>query len=291
MILLSDAPPAKDDLANFYARMPVEGMVQSSLMHGETFEQSDAFDEDWACPALTWSAGGEESYEFRDGRTVRIRHSGAMTIAAGERYAYAAGASPFYSNMIVFPKFVTDFYQDAAPLKTRLVRPDRETEGLMAAIASNCRTGNDDTLWFHEKLHLLYGKLNETQQEIDAAPGNINALKQKTQSGLAARADRAQQFILNNFDDPSLRIATIAREACISPFHLIRVFKSLTGKTPAQYLKAARMTAAGRMLRDTDLGVTDIATHSGYTDRTAFCRAFHHYFGVSPSAYRAHGGN
>ena len=265
--------------------------MQSSRMCGEQYEQSADFDDSWSCPAVTWSAGGVETYRLDDGRVFTIRQSGAMTIAANARYSYAAALGPFYSNMITFPRFITDRHSETgAVIQTRLIRPDHETDSLMAAIAEHCRMENGsasrDDHWYREKLALLYDRLIATQREIDAAPASIKAIKKKTRTELANRADRAQQFILENFHDPSLNIAKIAREACLSPFHLIRIFKALTDATPMQYLKAARMTAANRLLRDSNMTISSIANHVGYTDRTAFFRAYQNRFKVSPSAQR-----
>ena len=104
-------------------------------MRGEIYETSEDFDEDWACPAITWSVGGEENYYLKNGETFSIRPAGALVIGAGTRYNYAAGRNTsFYSNMITFPRWMI---ADAAAavldektppqwrLSTRMLRPGR----------------------------------------------------------------------------------------------------------------------------------------------------------------------
>lgn len=47
-----------------------------------------------------------------------------------------------------------------------------------------------------------------------------------------------------------------------------------------------RLEVAQRLLRDTDLGVADIASMLCYSDAAAFSRAFSAGIGVSPAAWR-----
>jgi AraC-like DNA-binding protein len=292
MILINETLPGPDEVVELYRRFPTEGMVQSSIMAGQRYGRSDAFDADWSCPAVTWSFGGDETYRLEDGSVVDLRVAGTMTIAAGERYSYVAGDTPFCSNMIVFPRWMTQAaHTRGVTLGTRLVRPDREMESLMAAIANRCRASVHDELWYREKVAQLFDRLAAEQVAIDSAPFAIDACKPLTRADLALRADRAQQFILRSYPDRELTIRAIAREACLSSFHLIRVFKALTGMTPMKYLQAARMTASRRLLCETPYSVTRIANSVGYSDRTAFARVFRRHFGVAPSSMRNQDGS
>ena len=287
MILINKKLPGHGEVGALYRRFPTEGLVQSSIMAGQRYERSDSFDDDWACPAVTWSFGGDETYRLESGAVVDLRIAGSMTIAAGERYSYVAGESPFCSNMIIFPRFITgDPRLAGLTLRTRLIRPDRETESLMSEIASRCRDCSGDDPWYREKVALLYARLAAEQLRIDQASVGIEASKPATRSDLARRADRAQQFILSSYSDPNLTIRAISREACLSPHHLIRVFKSVVGLPPKKYLQAARLSAARRLLRETPYSVSRIANAVGYSDRTAFARAFQRRFGAAPSSHR-----
>ncbi len=297
MILLNETPPGADhNLAAFYQRMSREGLVHSTLMHGERYEASDAFDEDWACPAITWSAGGEELYRLENGKKFSINPSGALTLAAGTRYNYAAGRDmPFYSNMITFPRWMTsaaatpvldDDLENRWPLSTRMLRPDASTEALMNDVAAHCRSGFNDKAWYVEQLSLLYDKLIDAEHSAASASRQIDAAKPATKKELARRIDRAQQFMLQSYGDADLDLDVIAQAACLSPFHLIRVFKTLTRLTPMQYLTAARMESALRLLRETKMRASDIAALVGFRDRSAFSRAFSKHHGFTPSMAR-----
>jgi transcriptional regulator GlxA family with amidase domain len=91
--------------------------------------------------------------------------------------------------------------------------------------------------------------------------------------------------------DADISLATMARQAAISPRTLSRRFHQSTGVTPMQWVLAARMEEARRLLESGELSVDEIATRCGFgtalnlrthfrrrldTTPTAYRRAFHH---------------
>jgi AraC-like DNA-binding protein len=77
-----------------------------------------------------------------------------------------------------------------------------------------------------------------------------------------------------------------AAQAGISPFHFLRLFSSVLGVTPHQYLVRSRLRHAARLLADDDRPVTDVAYDVGFGDLSNFVRSFHRAAGVSPRRFR-----
>jgi AraC-like DNA-binding protein len=77
-----------------------------------------------------------------------------------------------------------------------------------------------------------------------------------------------------------------AGQADISPFHFLRLFSSVLGVTPHQYLVRTRLRHAARLLADDDRPVTDVAYDVGFGDLSNFVRTFHRAAGVSPLKFR-----
>ena len=77
-----------------------------------------------------------------------------------------------------------------------------------------------------------------------------------------------------------------AAEAGISPFHFLRLFSSVLGVTPHQYLVRSRLRHAARLLADEDGAITDIAYDVGFGDLSNFVRTFHRAAGGSPRKFR-----
>jgi len=84
-----------------------------------------------------------------------------------------------------------------------------------------------------------------------------------------------------------LSLASMARDARLSPWHFLRTFEGITGITPHQYVLRTRLRlAATRLAADSDR-VIDIALDCGFGDLSTFNRAFRAEFGVTPRSYRA----
>jgi AraC-like DNA-binding protein len=77
-----------------------------------------------------------------------------------------------------------------------------------------------------------------------------------------------------------------AAQAGISPFHFLRLFSSVLGVTPHQYLVRSRLRHAARLLADDGPSITDVAYDVGFGDLSNFVRTFHRAAGVSPRRFR-----
>jgi len=99
------------------------------------------------------------------------------------------------------------------------------------------------------------------------------------------RAVEAMRAIDAGAGEP-LSLGEMAGRAGLGRFHFLRAFRAATGTTPHQYLVAARLRRAARLLLTTDLPVTDVALEAGFGDLSNFIRTFHRAAGRSPRAFR-----
>ena len=83
-----------------------------------------------------------------------------------------------------------------------------------------------------------------------------------------------------------IELEDAADQAGLSPFHFLRLFSSVLGVSPHQYLVRSRLRRAARLLADDERPVTDIAYDVGFGDLSNFVRTFHRAAGVSPSRFR-----
>ncbi|MEA2913106.1 MAG: hypothetical protein QOJ15_5187 [Bradyrhizobium sp.] len=83
-----------------------------------------------------------------------------------------------------------------------------------------------------------------------------------------------------------LDLEAAAAQAEISPFHFLRLFASVLGVTPHQYLVRSRLRHAARLLADDGRSITDVAYDVGFGDLSNFVRTFHRAAGISPRKFR-----
>ena len=299
MLVYNYSPtPQSWEFSGLYERSARDGMVHSAMMCGEHYDMACGFNDDLAVDAVTWSCGGEETYQFGSRKKLSINPAGILTLAAGDRYAYdASGDAPFRSNMICFPHWVSRNQLDRengwqlgtspSHLMTRFCRRSRQTLALMNAIAGRCAAGASDTIWYTEHMVLLYAGL--LREQVHEGAQNIPAIKAATREELARRVERSTQMILETYRDPKLSLDQMSKAACVSRFHFIRIFKDTKGVTPMQYLSATRMEAAMRLLQTCKkMSISEIAETVGYIDRAAFARAFKRRYKIAPSTIKEH---
>ncbi len=100
------------------------------------------------------------------------------------------------------------------------------------------------------------------------------------------RISKVLTYIENHLDSP-LSLDTLAELAHYSPFHFHRLFKAITRETPNGYINRKRVEkAASVLLRDNDIGISEVGEKYGFNDNSSFTRAFRKFYGISPSEFR-----
>ncbi len=87
------------------------------------------------------------------------------------------------------------------------------------------------------------------------------------------------------YDEP-LSPSSLARMAGMSAARFARVIKRIHGLSPMQLITKTRITAGSRLLRETETSVAEIALACGFSDHSAFTRAFRGVIGHSPTEHR-----
>lgn len=73
----------------------------------------------------------------------------------------------------------------------------------------------------------------------------------------------------------------------VSRRHITRLFRDHTGRSIGEFQQVARLTAAQRLLTETDLPIGEIAFRVGFESGAALARAMRRFAGLAPSAIRA----
>ncbi|MEX0905339.1 MAG: AraC family transcriptional regulator [Balneolaceae bacterium] len=101
---------------------------------------------------------------------------------------------------------------------------------------------------------------------------------------LTARIIKAKQFIDSNYSE-DIELDSICREAYLSKFHFIRLFKKHYGRTPHQYVTRVRVAKAKKLI-GSGMTVRGACLAVGYNSLTSFSTLFKKMTGSSPSGYR-----
>ena len=81
-------------------------------------------------------------------------------------------------------------------------------------------------------------------------------------------------------------LESLADACAVSPYHMARSFRQVTGMSPMTYLRARRLSVAAIQMISGDDDILHLALDAQYTSHAAFTRAFTRYFGVPPQSIR-----
>ncbi|MFH1420088.1 MAG: AraC family transcriptional regulator [Planctomycetota bacterium] len=101
-------------------------------------------------------------------------------------------------------------------------------------------------------------------------------------------AERMQEHIESHLGD-KITMASLARAAHYSQWHAARLFKEVTGKTPFEYIRLRRLSAAAARLQATPCKIIDVAFDFVFDSHEGFTRAFARQFGMPPAHFRRTG--
>ena len=98
---------------------------------------------------------------------------------------------------------------------------------------------------------------------------------------------QAKAYIHDNFNESTLSVALLARNAGISQTYFRKRFKEYYGCQPISYIRNVRIAHAQALLETGDYSVSEVAIQSGYENISYFSYDFHRLVGQSPSQYRS----
>lgn len=139
--------------------------------------------------------------------------------------------------------------------------------------------------WLMEQSRDVLERLYIAQRDIRAEVEALPAMRATTREELYRRLYRARDYA-DAVSHIAITLDDMARVACLSPTHFLRTFKQAFHETPHHYLTTRRLERAQRMLRQTDLPITDICFAVGFESLGSFSSLFKRRVGSSPLAYR-----
>ena len=83
----------------------------------------------------------------------------------------------------------------------------------------------------------------------------------------------------------NINLDNLAKIAGMNPKYFCRYFKSMTDKTPIDYLNYYRVESACEMLSTKNISIKEVAISCGFNDESYFIKIFRKYKGTTPKQY------
>lgn len=138
--------------------------------------------------------------------------------------------------------------------------------------------GADDLLRANEITHATLSELLRSQgvvrRELRLKGGLAPLVRRRLADYIEARLDQA------------ITLGTLAQLACLSEFHLARMFRVSFGMPPSAWIAQRRIERACVLLKTTALALQQVANLCGYADLSHFGHRFRAAMGTSSGRYR-----
>ena len=145
---------------------------------------------------------------------------------------------------------------------------------LRKAFSSEANTPND-------------ASANDTQKgESAAAVAVEKSVPSPRDSAFMKRLDGIMQKNISNAD---FGVEPLCAEIGMSRVQLYRKVKALTGLSPVELLRKARVEKGRRMLMETDMTVSEIAYACGFSAPSYFTKCYRDEYGITPGETRSSG--
>lgn len=216
---------------------------------------------------------------------VRVRcEAGTICFINPDEVHDGSPDSQGYSYRMTYPS--PQFLSALLRVETgRVVGPPRfRTPGVhdpelaqMFCAAHRALEGKEEALFADEKLIGFY--LTAIERYAGGLPGMIAAGQEPE------AVARIKDYLIAHMGEPT-DFKTLAGQAGLSAWHLIRVFRKATGLTPHAWLVDRRVHHARELLRAGE-SPSHIAVQCGFADQAHLTRSFKARLGVTPGQYRA----
>ena len=134
-----------------------------------------------------------------------------------------------------------------------------------------------------EKLHslsLFDGNRSEMMSVFYHILHNLSA-----QSSSSKVIMPAIKYLENNYQNPNLTNAELAKQCWISEVYFRRIFTSCYNMTPRQFLIDIRINKAKQLLSEGTLKINAVAVKCGFSNQYHFCHVFKEKTGLTPTEY------
>ena len=115
---------------------------------------------------------------------------------------------------------------------------------------------------------------NDVQQE---------PIEDVAQNAESKFVEKFRTIIQTNLSNSDLNVEAISSELGISRAQLYRKIKSITGVSPNDIIRKARLKRAERLLETTDKSVSEVAYEVGFSSPSYFTKCYREFFGRTPN--------
>lgn len=142
-----------------------------------------------------------------------------------------------------------------------------------------------DPFWVQEQIHLTLNLVAKRHWQTMDEVRQVQAVRAATKEELYRRLYKARDYAYATLDQP-ISLDDLAYVACLSTNYFLRSFRGLFKQTPHQFIIEKRMGRAQKLLKETEMSVSEVCLSVGFQSLGSFSWLFKRRVGLSPEAFR-----
>jgi AraC-like DNA-binding protein len=263
------------EIVAFHRRRELSGVEVRSLKNSKRPFHAYSTDFEFFAPS-TWQ--GEVWHRRRQTvvgpGAVACAHPGEVVSA---RRVITPGSGNFLTiDARVFHEYLSEQAQAVAKLRLRAVtKMSQPLDEKLREVLRVVRPGPSPLEIQSALVEFVHAVLGELVEDSSGEAPSLD-------SGLRT-AERVRECL--HFDSSAtVDLSTLAKQAGVSRYQALRLFKRRYGLPPHTYQLSVRVALAQKALREGQQPV-HVATHYGFVDQSHFTRHFKRLLGVTPAQY------
>lgn len=165
---------------------------------------------------------------------------------------------------------------------------DRTVSPVLRFIRAHLARGVTDEAWYEEQLIFLLARMLGHRDRVCADIDRLALVRRPTRREVYRRVALATDFLHTHYTR-EIDLSTLARMACLSKYHFLRLFTLVHGVTPRTYLQRKRTSVAARLLETTQMTSNEIAASVGFGNESTLLRQMRRWTSLTPRQVRTAG--
>ena len=187
---------------------------------------------------------------------------------------------PIQNGMLLFPRCLTPDHKAFAPVRDTFLEAMRSfqtpPEGTPAQRNGAATDDLTSQLFIKSSLLRILAVLSGSRLFLPT---------EKNHDKRVEEIKTVLTYIKENYKE-KIYIQDLARQVNMNAQYFCRFFKKSIGRSPMEYINEYRLKQSLRLLKETDLPVTEVCLECGYNNLGNFLRSFKKYTGTTPLQYR-----
>lgn len=220
---------------------------------------------------LVYVVGGECEYKFSDGLHLCVKAGDILYLPYLSCYEMRTGE-------VAYSVLYFNFFFEVTKVRKGAIytpSPATDMEGLFRRLYKTYRS--QDPLSIYECMSLAYKIL------ASALRSSRNEYIEKS---TFARISAVKEYIDRGYSDPLLSVSELAKNAGMSEVYFRRLFRSIVGVSPSEYITSVRILRALDLFKSDFPGLSECASAVGFSTVQYFTRVFKKKTGLTPAKYK-----